>query len=172
MKTTAQRNPVRTNLPNSASAAVRKKTALSPPIFLTTIMVKSRPGRYAARLPNSDEYAATGPARYDNKANTRAARDWILRLLNLPSSTPCFFDLDQPARQQPVRIRPKTDYFSICEYGGAMGIGRKNLLFPIQMQCQREVPMSPLQDTLETSMCARNTLPACYGPVKGSSIPL
>ena len=32
--------------------------------------------------------------------------------------------------------------------------------------------MSPLQDTLETSMCARNTLPACYGPVKGSPIPL
>ena len=32
--------------------------------------------------------------------------------------------------------------------------------------------MSPLQDTLETSMCAHNTLPACYGPVKDSPIPL
>jgi hypothetical protein len=126
MNTTAQSTPVRASLPNSASIAVRKKAALSPPIFLTTRMVKSKHGRNTARLPNSDEYAATGPARYDNEANTRAVRDWILRLFNLPSRTPGFFDLDQPGRQLPVQARPKTDYFSIYEYAGAMGTDRKN----------------------------------------------
>jgi len=42
----------------------------------------------------------------------------------------------------------------------------------IHTRCQREVSVCPLQDTLETSMCARNTLPACYGPVKGTPTPL
>lgn len=98
MNTAAHRIPVKLSLPNSASTAVRKKSALFPPIFLITSKVKSKPGKYTARLPNSDEYAATGPARYDNEANTRAVRDWILRLFNLPSSAPYCFDPDQPAR--------------------------------------------------------------------------
>jgi len=42
----------------------------------------------------------------------------------------------------------------------------------IHTRYQREVSVCPLQDTLETSMCARNTLPACYGPVKGTPTPL
>jgi hypothetical protein len=39
------------------------------------------------------------------------------------------------------------------------------------MQCQEEVSVVYLQDTLKTSMFARNMLPACYGPAGKQPIP-
>ena len=111
MKTTAHRTPVSNSLPNSARTAVRKKSTLSPPTFLVTSTVNSKPGRYTARLPERDEYAATGPARNDNEANARAVRDWILSLFNVHSNRTCFFDLDQPDNQLSERGAAKDRLF-------------------------------------------------------------
>ena len=60
--------------------------------------------------------AGEGPEQQPNATimtSANATSDWILRLFNVPSSTPRFFDLDHPARQRMNRAQPKTDYFTI-----------------------------------------------------------
>ena len=61
--------------PASAITAARRNAALSGPNFGVMTNAKKRAGMIAARLPKTDEYAATGPTNNKTPASNRAEID-------------------------------------------------------------------------------------------------
>ena len=84
MNTSMQINAVTSSLTASAITTMRKNALLSGPILGATSKANAREGKKAARLPNMEEYAATGLINNRPTANNIDVVDWIRkpRLIN------------------------------------------------------------------------------------------